>query len=173
MTQPLNLNEAIYNLQKYLRALSFTDARITRPPLDGLFDTDTKQAVTDFQRTRGITPTGVVDKDTWDSVFREYQALQRAAERPSTPNFFPSTPDGYAAELGEESSFVALIQMILKELSSIYDGIGEIEINGTFDGATENAVKHFQSSSGIDASGKVDLVTFNRLTRDFFNYSPF
>ena len=45
MQQPLNLQDAIFNLQKYLRAISYADPRITRPPLDGIFDSATEESV--------------------------------------------------------------------------------------------------------------------------------
>ena len=173
MQQPLNLNDAIYNIQTYLRAISFYDDRITRPPLDGLFDSDTKRSVSDFQRTRGLSPTGVVDKETHDAIFEEYLRSGKRLDRPLTPNFFPAEPQSYEATLGEAHPFVALVQIILQELSSVYDGFDKIVINGIFDEATETAVKDFQRIALLPVTGRVDLNTWNRLTRDFFTYSPF
>ena len=173
MDQPLNLQEAIFNLQRYLRAISFFDSRITRPPVDGLFDRDTQRSVSDFQRIYGLDDTGIVDKQTWDAIFDEYMRLSEASDRSPTPNFFPSEPYNYEAKLGEEHAFVALIQIILIELSVIYDSFPDIKVTGTFDQATEDAIKIFQQASMLDVTGKVDLRTWNRLTRDFFNYAAF
>ncbi len=173
MDKPLNLNEAIYNLQTYLRALSFADDRITRPPLDGLFDSDTRKAVSDFQRTHALQPTGIADKETWDAIFNEYLRLIEKSNRPTTPNFFPTEPENYKAVLGESHPFISIVQIILKELSVIYDGFDEVEINGVFDETTENAIRIFQKASLLPVNGQVDIITWNRLTRDFFNHSPF
>ena len=173
MQEPLNLNEAIYNIQKYLRAISFADSRVTRPPLDGLFDTDTRQAVIDFQRTRSLPPSGVVDKATHDAIFEEYLLLNEKNERPMTPSFFPENPQDYEATLGEEHPFIAIVQIMLKELSVVYDGFDKVAVSGIFDGATEEAVRIFQKASLLPVTGRVDLNTYNRLNRDFFNYSRF
>ena len=93
MDKPLNLQDAILNLQRYLRALSFVDSRLPRVPLDGLFDSETRRAVEIYQRTRDLPETGIVDKTTWDTLFNEYLALEKASQRSPTPNFFPEYPD--------------------------------------------------------------------------------
>ena len=173
MDQPLNLQDAILNLQRYLRAISFLDSRVTRPPVDGLFDTETQKAVSDYQRTRGLPDTGIVDKTTWDAIFNEYLRVTEAQERSYTPNFFPSNPESYEAALGEEHAFIIMIQLILRELSTIYDSFPEVDISGVFDAPTEEAVKIFQRASGFEDNGRVDLTTWNRMTRDFFNYAAF
>ena len=173
MQPPLNLNSAVYNLQTYLRAISFYDERITRPPLDGLFDSDTQKAVIDFQTAYGIEPTGVVDKKTWDAIFLEYTHLNEINDRPPTPNFFPAAPEGYEADFGEEHPFITIIQMILRELSAVYDGLDGVKLTGTYDAETQEAISEFQKRSLLPITGKVDLRTWNRLTRDFFDYTPF
>lgn len=171
MDQPLNLQDAIRNLQTYLRAISFTDSRITRVPIDGLFDTDTQKAVGEFQSTRGLPETGVVDKDTWDAIYSEYLTLHTLNDSTPSINFFPSQPPDYEAQKGDRLAFVALVQAMLRELSVIYDGLPQLEINGIFDGDTEDAVKRFQELSLIPVTGRVDRLTWNRLSRDLASYS--
>ena len=83
MPQYPNEAQAIENLQRYLRQLSYSDASITPPPIDGIWERDTAQALRDFQRTRGIPETGIV-LDHFRSVFREHQSeVQAAFECPS------------------------------------------------------------------------------------------
>lgn len=170
MDTPLNLQDAILNLQRYLRAISFIDERITRVPVDGLFDSDTQKAVSEYQRTRGLAETGIVDKTTWDTLFAEYRAITEARDRTPTVNFFPTVPEDYEAVLGEEHSFIAMVQLVLRELSVVYDGFPDIEISGVFDTATEEAVKQFQEISGLSPTGRIDLLTWNRMGRDLVNY---
>ena len=170
MDTPLNLQDAILNLQRYLRAISFIDSRITRVPVDGLFDSDTQRAVSEYQQTRGIPETGIVDKNTWDRIFDEYQTITQNQDRTPAVNFFPTVPEKYEAALGEESTFISLVQLLLRELSVIYDDFPEIAITGVFDAPTEEAVKIFQLASGLEPTGRIDLLTWNRMGRDFKNY---
>ena len=171
MKEPLNLQGAIKNLQRYLRTISFYDERINRVPIDGIYGSETQNAVREFQRTRGLEPNGIVDKSTWDMIFDEFSEILLANDRSDNINLFPTSPQGYEAALGETSSFVAIIQLILRELSLIYDTFPEIEITGTFDPPTEEAAKEFQRISGLEVTGRVDLKTWNRLIRDFSNYA--
>ena len=169
MEQPLNLQDAIYNLQKYLRAISFADSRVSRPPLDGIFDSATEESVRSFQATRELNPDGLVNRATWDAIYDEYKALSLVEELP----FFPSTPTNYVARLGEESSFISIIQILLQELSSVYDALEAVEITGVFDSATEQAIKELQQASGLDVTGELDRSTYKRLLYDFSSHSPF
>lgn len=170
MDQPLNLQEAILNLQKYLRAVSFIDDRITRVPIDGLFDSQTQLAVREYQRTRGLEENGIVDKLTWDTLFAEYLLIKRS-ERAKPIDVFPKDPENYEAALGDQHIFITLVQIILRELSTIYDGFDDIELTGVFDTPTEDAVKIFQAATRLAPSGRIDKLTWNRMVEDFANYS--
>ena len=169
MQEPLNLQDAIFNLQKYLRAISFADPRVSRPPLDGIFDSATEDSVRSFQASRGLNANGLVDKLTWDAIYEEYKALALVEELP----FFPSSPTDYAAKSGEESAFISIVQIMLQELSAVYDAFESVEITGIFDSATEQAIKELQRASGLEATGLIDRNTYRRLLYDFSSHSAF
>lgn len=169
MQEPLNLQDAILNLQKYLRAISFADERILRPPLDGIFDSATEDSVRSFQASRGLGANGIVDKATWDAIYSEYEALALAEELP----FFPFSPTSYAAKLGEKSAFVAIVQILLRELSVAYDAFDAVEPTGIFDTATEQAVRELQRASGLPETGELDRATYRRLLYDVRSHSSF
>lgn len=171
MPAPNNLNDAIRNLQTYLREISFYDSSIPRVPIDGLYDSSTRAAVREFQLSRGLNVTGNVDKDTWDAIFGEYLTLKRENTRERQDSFFPDHAGGYVARAGEKSSFVAIVQLMLRELSADFDEIGELEIDGIFGKATEDAVSAFQRASLLEVTGEVDLETYNRLSRAFIGIS--
>ena len=169
MPQPLNLQEAIFNLQKYLRAISYVDDSVIAPPQDGIFDSATEQSVRSFQASHSLLPNGIVDKNTWDAIYEEYKLTLIDESLP----FFPASPKNYSASLGEESVFISIIQILLRELTSVYDNFGEIEISGIFDSATENAIKELQTASGLEPSGMLDRATYKRLLSDISSHAPF
>lgn len=171
--QPLNLQEAITNLQTYLRAISFFDDRIPRVPIDGIYESDTQKAVEAFQRTRGLPESAIVNKVTWDAIYEEYLQIKRATERSPYPSFFPNQPSDYVGRVGEKSSFVAIVQLILRELSVVFDEIPELTIDGIFGTETEKAVQEFQRASMLDVTGEVDLETYNRLNNAFLGISGY
>ncbi len=45
--------------------------------ISGIYDADTREAVSEFQRRSGFEPTGVVDKRTWDAMTEFYNKNNR------------------------------------------------------------------------------------------------
>ena len=169
MQEPLNLQEAISNLQKYLRALSYVNDEITAPPIDGIFESATVESVRSFQRAFGLEANGIVDKATWDTIYEQYTLIPKN----EVPPFFPSSPPNYATAKGEKSVFVLILQLLLRELSAVYDAFPEIETNGTYDSSTESAVKELQLAYGLSPTGTLDRNTYERLLADLSNYTYF
>ena len=167
----LNYAEAVRNLQTYLRALSFFDGRIERVPIDGIYESDTQKAVASYQRTRGLPETSIVDKRTWDMIYEEYAKLMRKTAEVPPPKIFPSGEYGYAVSREEKSSFVAIVQLMLRELSALFDAIPELDVDGIYGEETERAVREFQRAAMLEENGKVDLETYNRLNSVFLALS--
>ena len=167
MDRPLNLNQAVENLQRYLRKISFYEPSVTRPPIDGIFDSDTLQAVKDYQALRGAEPDGIVDKATWDSIFEEYTALLRSESIGEGIELFFRRPTAYHLRRGDEGSLVSILQLLLIELSVIYDELEAVTESGVFDEITENAVKSFQRANLLPDSGLVETATWNALLKAY------
>lgn len=167
--KPINLEEAITNLQLYLRTISFFDERIERVPIDGIYESSTKNAVAQFQQTRSLPQTSIVDKRTWDAIYEEYANILRNTDELPPPKIFPSSEYGYSVGRGEESSFVAILQLMLRELGVLFDFIPDIAVDGIYGEETENAIRLFQEASLLSPTGRVDLNTYNRLNSAFLS----
>jgi len=163
--------DAVRNLQRYLRQLSYTDTDITTPPVDGIFESVTRQSLSDFQRTRGMTQSGVADRATWDALYREYLTTLERYSPPLPLYIFPRTPEGYAVSSGDEYFLVGIIQLLLNELRIIYDSLTPLVINGVYDTETEANVRAFQSKNRLSETGKVDKATWDKLTEAYQNYA--
>ena len=171
MNPPYTERDAIRNLQHYLRLLARYNSNIITVPEDGIFDTQTEEAIRDFQREYGLPITGRADQSTWDAIYAAYLEAQEANDRTPRVHLFPRTPEHYEARLGEESAFVAILQLLLGELTVIYDQILPPAVTGKFDKMTEAAVRAFQEASLLPVTGRVNLRTWNRMTREFDNYA--
>ena len=171
MTQNPTHSSAVYNLQRYLRQLSYTDDRISAPPQDGIFGEKTKKSLKEFQRSRGLSPSGVADKETWDALYAEY-LLSAALYAPPRPlDVFPRVPDGYAVSLGDEFFLVSIIQFLLNELRILYDSFIPLLISGVYDDATAENIREFQRKNKISVSGRVDKETWDALSRAYNEYA--
>jgi len=171
MNPPYTQRDAVRNLQHYLRLLARYNPNIITVPEDGIFDTQTEESVRDFQREYGLPITGRTDQQTWEAIYKAYLETIEATDRTPRVHLFPKTPENYEAQLGEESAFVAILQLLLGELTVIYDQFLPPPTTGKFDETTEEAVRAFQAASGLPVTGRVDLRTWNRMTREFENYA--
>ena len=59
-------------LQYMLSLLSEFDASIQAPAMDGIFGPVTARAVREYQHLAGLTPDGVVDEQTWNSIYDSF-----------------------------------------------------------------------------------------------------
>ena len=178
MQQYPNEKQAIENLQRYLRRLSLEDPDIPEIAIDGIFGSETKDALIAFQSKYGIEPTGRADLYTWGMLYDIFKEGELRTSPPSMIAPFPRFPNDYSIGKGEPigsdgALLVYVIQIILIELSSLYDEILELGIDypayptGNFDDQTENAIKAFQKINGIEADGRVNKITWNALSASY------
>lgn len=170
-TSTMNKEQAVTNLQRYLRRLSFEDEfyDIARPPIDGIFDTATEDAVAYFQRQNGLQVTGVADKETWDKIFSEYMRVTEAQRLSEGLFIFPDAPADYAISRGDALTLVRILQLLLLELRVTYDIFEDIIENGIYDDRTESAIREFQRANLLPVTGEVDKKTWNRIVREYSN----
>ena len=158
--------QAIYNLQRYLRQLSRFDPDIPSVDEDGIFGEETRASLTAFQRKYGLPITGVADAETWGRLFNEYLASVEAYTRPDPVYIFPRFPTDFSVGRGDESIYVAVIQLLLRDIITLYgQDVELLPIDGVFGEITEEAVKDFQRVQRLPADGRVDRITWNRLAR--------
>ena len=166
MAERPNEAESIANLQRYLRQLGYFDPDIPFAPIDGIFESDTQAALTAFQQKNGLPPTGTADRDTWDVLFREYNKSMNEQAVPEPVFFFPRYPIGYDVGTGDDGMVVTVIQLLLRELLTLYgQDDGSLSNTGVFDDDTEKAVLNFQATHRVPETGRVDKNTWDLLAK--------
>lgn len=169
MTEPMNQRTAVQNLQRYLRRLSYEENNILAVPVDGIFDSRTEEALSEFQQMNDLPVTGRADRITWDLLFDDYQRLSQEDLRVS-PDFFPSTPLRYETTSGESGLFIHIVQLMLNEFTVLYDDFPLLTVTGKFDSETEEAVKRFQTINGLEETGLVNRRTWNHMSEEYNRY---
>ena len=163
-----NEAEAILNLQRYLRQLSYHHPEITTPPIDGIFERDTERALREFQAMRGLPVTGRADRRTWDELYAMYRASIAENEPPRTVAILPFVAGEILLQNGDEGFTINVLQYMLRELGESLTELEEVEITGIFDENTARAVRLFRAQNGLPDGEAVDLITWNTLV-DRFN----
>ena len=168
MAEIQNTAQAIKNLQRYLRRLSFEEGGPERVAIDGIFEDNTRNSLISFQKSAGLEPTGVADMETWDALFSEYSRLTER-DYEEQLSLFPDTPIDYSFGYGDKFLLVKVLQLLMIELAIEYDAFEEIKDSGIFDADTEKAIRAFQRINLLDDTGRVDRRTWSRIVRAYEN----
>lgn len=167
MSRQFTEKDAITNLQTYLRAQKTVDPSFPTVAIDGIFDTQTKFALTEFQRRNQLPVTGTADRETWELLYKQYLEIEELNSLPGPIIPFPSYPNDYAIKPGERSFLVSILQYMINEISIVYNTLQPLDINGEYDNATENAVAALQEITRLPSSGVTDRKTWNSIARIF------
>jgi len=159
------IGQPIRSLQTMLRVLAEDSPNYMRVIPDGIYGPETMAAVTTFQRSHGLPPTGVTDQETWEAVVAEFEpALIR---RDSAHPLYIVLNPGQILRRGERHPHVYLIQAILAVLSDTYDSIGRPGCTGILDEATADALASFQMLSNLPMTGQLDKETWKHLALQY------
>ena len=159
------VGQPIRSLQTMLRVLAEDDPRYISLIPDGVYGPETAAAVSAFQRSHGISPTGVTDQQTWEAVVAEYEpALIR---RDSAHPLFIVLDPGQVIRRGERHPHVYLVQAMLAVLAETYDSIPKPSSTGILDDATADALSSFQMLSNLPMTGHLDKGTWKQLALQY------
>ncbi len=107
--------------------------------VDGIFGTNTQNAVKAFQQANGLTDDGIVGRNTWYKL----------------NNLYPT------ARVLKKGSYGAEVKYLQQKLYSFLYPVGTID--GIFGTNTERAVKQFQQENGLTPDGIVGNNTWDYL----------
>lgn len=153
------VGQPIRSLQTMLRTISQVDSRIPSLIPDGIYSPQTQEAVKIFQSVNGLSPTGVVDQNTWERITDTYDdaLLER---NPPVP--IPVTM-GKQIRSGQQAPTVALAQDMLKTYDENLHCVRCPKASGKLDSDTEDALKDFQALCGLPCTGEIDRKTWKHL----------
>ncbi len=158
-------NSSVFQLQSWLHEISFTYPQIPQVIPDGIFGSETTQAVKIFQDLFGLPVTGVVDFDTWNKLKEVYDELARLKSPPLPIE--PFSDFNLVVKQGDRGTLVYIIQVMLNEIAKKFKNLKLIPINGLFDAPTAEAVGAYQKYCGVRETGRVDRSTWDLLARGF------
>lgn len=162
----------VVELQYLLNYISTFYPTIPSVIQDGTFGTTTKDAVTAFQRTFGLTPDGVVGPATWNRLYQVHNQIENEVEVPETtpvtpppttqPTENPPYP-GYLLRVNSRGNAVLTMQKFLNSISDKYPSIPKLSEDGIFGPGTQAAVIAFQRQFGLGADGIIGPSTWNKV----------
>ena len=158
----------IVQIQRILRDLNFLSSQNGMVGIDGIYDEGTREAVRQFQAKYGLNQTGVVDSETWTLLHTIWELRAEEAALARAVYILPRF-DGYEILPFAKDNVLYIIQHMLEVISTDYEELEGIPLNGIYDAKTQNAIKIFQRKNLLDDTGIIDATTFNRLADAYEN----
>ncbi len=154
------------DIQRYLTLISNERDDINYLPnnTDGGFDESTRSAVAYYQRTEGLNESGVVDQETFYSIYYDYLNHNKAINRREKYLIDITFPIGY----GVSDKEMVNINTMLYEVSEYYYGASDIRKNSYFSQNTENAVINLRNVFGLEKSKQIDEEFYLILSEEHF-----
>jgi len=160
----------VEEIQKILK-----DAHFDLGPADGVMGSKTRKAIREFQKEKGLWPSGKVDSKTWLELNREKEALKK--EITPQPLVLPSEKYSRGVKSEEEIAIIRepqakatkavlpedrkkQIQIALQK-ANFYKG----KIDGKIGPQTKEAIKAFQKAKGLKTDGAVGAQTWTELKK--------
>jgi peptidoglycan hydrolase-like protein with peptidoglycan-binding domain len=157
--------QPVRSLQTMLRVLAEDDPTLPTVIPDGIFGPDTMNAVSSFQRRRGLPVTGIADQASWDALVFEYEkAIVRIQPAESIEIIMDP---GQVFSIGDSSPYIYLLQSMLTQLSKDHTNITPPPHNGILDDATAASLASFQKLVGLPTEGTLDKITWKHLVNQF------
>jgi peptidoglycan hydrolase-like protein with peptidoglycan-binding domain len=159
------VEQPVRSLQTMLRVLSIDDNSKPTVIPDGIYGPSTMQAVTAFQRSKGIPATGITDQQTWDFIVKDYELALIRIEK-AQPIEVLLEP-GQIFRRGDSSPYIYLLQSMLTQLSNTNTMIPSPNHNGVLDDDTAASLIEFQRLSALPKTGEFDKITWKHLVHQF------
>ncbi len=141
------------------------------PSIDGFFDEATENAVRKFQEVFSLTPDGIIGKATWNRINAIYTSVKELSAITSeglSLNELETTFPGVLS-VGSTGDGVFTLQYYLAYLSLFIPTLAQITADGDFGPATENAVRQYQKTYGLEETGIVDDLTWNSIENNYYD----
>ncbi len=158
-------SEHISELQEYLRSIAFFEQKIPMIVPVGIFNHETSDAVKAFQDSYGLPATGNVDYETWNKIVTEYEIIKNKLMQPAA--IMPFRSVNFRIQESDSGSEIYIIQVMLNKIADDYSNLINVEINGSYNKQTADAIKNFQKLCGIEENGIIDITTWNLLAKAF------
>lgn len=153
---------AVEIVQFYLQILSYFIPQVPYIEKDGFFGKNTENAVIAFQRYAGLTPDGIVGRNTWNAITDKFNAFAYNLQKEfSIASTLPAP--GYLITTGSRGENVRTIQEYINAIASKNSSVPKLSADGVYGSETEKAVKAIQKISGIEQTGEIGPVTWNAI----------
>lgn len=148
-------------LQYYLSVLAAYYDQIESVPVTGYYGDLTEKSVKSFQKLFGYPQTGNVDMPLFNEIYHAYLGIVDSVPI-NLNNLVPLYPGKFLTE-GVSNDYVKLVQQYLSFINQYFPDIPAVNDTGYYGPLTRASVIAFQKHYGIDPSGVIGSITWDKL----------
>ena len=152
-------SSAIAELQKYLDKIGISDVFIAP---SGIYDETTREAVVQFQKSKHINPSGIVDLETYNLIYSEYLAVNEREQinsRLGSSISFPIYEGSYFPKM-------AHINRAMAECLDYYGYSHSLRDSSYYSSETAAWVKELRKIYMLPDRDNIDTEFYSRLMKD-------
>ncbi len=154
--------DAVSQMQYFLNFVSQYYKEV--PPINGdsIFGVSTLDSVIQFQKKFGLDVDGIVGKQTWNKIYSVYKDIINGSNKPEGDGYeYP----GYILKQGSRGNVISKLQTYLSAIADKYPSIKNINVDGIFGKATNQAVIDFQKCFELNSVGIVGPLTWEKIVQ--------
>lgn len=153
-------SEEVKSLQYFLAVIGAYYEAVQPVEITGYFGEETEKSLKSFQRVFGLPQTGVLDRETFNNIYRAYMGIVETVKPEYTAVvLYPGT----VFREGANSDYIRTLQEYLSLIHETYPNIPAVNNTGYFGAITKQAVTEFQKQFGINPTGIVGSVTWDKI----------
>ncbi len=153
-------NIQVSNLQYFLAVIAAYYEAVLPVEITGFYGEETENSVKSFQKVYGLPQTGVVNRGTWQDIYRAYLGIVESVpiEDEDVILF-----QGRILKEGMSGEDVKRLQEYLSYINRSYPTIPSVNNTGYFGPLTRSSVLAFQRQFGLVQNGIVGASTWNEI----------
>lgn len=150
----------VRSFQYYLAVVGAYYASVLPISITGEYDSATVDSVRSFQQTFGLPQTGIMDRRTWNDLYAAYAGILESQPDEACVRLYPNQ----VLREGVSSENVRILQQYLTYISQFDSAVPAVTDTGYFGPLTRTAVQAFQREYGLNVTGIVGAVTWDKIS---------
>lgn len=152
----------VREIQYYLAVVGAYYDAVLPVEITGYFGEDTERSVKSFQQVFGLPQTGIIDRQTWNNLYRAYAGIVESIpfDNETSVVIYPGT----VLKEGSNNDYVRILQEYLTYINKTYPEIPAVNNTGYFGPLTRQSVIAFQKRFGLAQTGSVGGAVWNDIS---------
>ena len=156
-------NQPIFEVQRFLYELGLYYEWLPAVFPDGIYGENTEEAIKQFQKHFELPITGVVDINTWQLLYAQFNEAKNSRTSLPSPSLSPNT---LPFAIGDRGYGPSLLHQALIELGRFYPSLPLLLPTSIYQASTVAAIKALQRVYRKEETGMVDIALWNALFED-------